>query len=324
MPTFDEYKKAGNLAFAGEEYKRAAKIYRDAISQYGDHPVIYSNRAQCFLHLKDWTRAYRDATAGLQCNPSSKIMVKLLFRKGLAAKELGRELESIRCFQEVLSLDPANVGAQDELEKATAVPKLKKQKAEKCLLIPLEIVDELPRNFAEIVSPSPVIQKEASTCINENLVESVSEELFGKKHAASETSNSQAKNGEASPQFSEMPSMHFLRALKLVPQDNKAKSYQYVTSLDLETLQSLFKILGVDLEFFEFYLEASTRIITGENATYLASEILEKLKHMSTFNRFSLTLILCDQLLIRGLILAVKQKFPDMVNQFEELLHTSR
>ncbi|OBA21714.1 hypothetical protein METBIDRAFT_26517, partial [Metschnikowia bicuspidata var. bicuspidata NRRL YB-4993] len=65
MPTFDEFKTEGNRAFAAGEYKRAAKIYRDAISQHGNHAVLYSNRAQCFLNLKNWDRAYKDAEAGL-------------------------------------------------------------------------------------------------------------------------------------------------------------------------------------------------------------------------------------------------------------------
>ncbi|ODV58491.1 Tah1p ASCRUDRAFT_39122, partial [Ascoidea rubescens DSM 1968] len=61
----DELKKEGNKAFSNKEYKKAAKLYRDAIRTNPQNPVLYSNRAMCFIKLEDWKRVISDCEKGL-------------------------------------------------------------------------------------------------------------------------------------------------------------------------------------------------------------------------------------------------------------------
>lgn len=322
MPTFEEFKSQGNSAFSAKEYKRAAKIYRDAIAQYGDNPVIYSNRAQCFLHLKDWTRAYRDANSGLECGPADKIKVKLLFRKGTAARELGLDLEAVQCFQDLLSIDPTNTGAQAEIEKLNTVPKLKKLRADG-RKIPIECVDTLPTEFANIVSPPVLAEKvQPKVPTNSSLVDDVAEELFGKKETKAPPKISEISE-PASKDFGLLPSMHFLSALKQVPLEKKAHSYRYATNLEDLVLTSLFKKLGVDQDFFDFFVEASTFVISNDkDPATTTRNILRQLQLMSTFNRFSLTLTMCDEKLLKNLISVVSRVSPDNLNQLEHIFQS--
>ena len=71
MASAEELKDQGNKAFALKEYKKAAKIYRDAIQIDTYNPILYSNRAQCFLHLQDYDRAYKDCVSGINLINSS-------------------------------------------------------------------------------------------------------------------------------------------------------------------------------------------------------------------------------------------------------------
>ncbi|GEQ72144.1 hypothetical protein JCM33374_g5830 [Metschnikowia sp. JCM 33374] len=318
MPTFDEFKAQGNRAFADKEYKRAAKIYRDAIAQYGDNPIIYSNRSQCFIHLEDWTRAYKDAKAGLACNPSQKIKVKLLFRQGIASKKLDLDSEAMHCFQEVLNIDPMNAEAQEELDTLIAVPKTKKLKSDAFRKIPIELVDTLPEEFAEIVCPQ-LKSFETRKTRNPGLVENVSEELFGKP-STSNIKEIPKHSAESSKEFSQLPSMHFLRALMTVPVEKKVQSYRYTTGLDNSVLVSLFQTSGVDLEFFEFFIESSTFVIREDKSTRNTESIIDKLRLMSNFNRYSLTITICDDKLLQDLASVVKQVSPGIHEELEKIL----
>ncbi|ODQ82472.1 hypothetical protein BABINDRAFT_30926, partial [Babjeviella inositovora NRRL Y-12698] len=61
----DQLKELGRQAFVKQEYKKAAKIYRDAIKIDPTSPVLYSNRAMCFVKMEDWQRALDDCKKGL-------------------------------------------------------------------------------------------------------------------------------------------------------------------------------------------------------------------------------------------------------------------
>lgn len=121
IPSTEELRQAGNIAFKNQEFKKAAKIYRDAIKQDSKNPVLYSNRAQCFLKLEDYGRALRDCQMGIKCNPEEKLVIKLYFRKGMALRELGRTKEAKVAFEKTLSLDPDSCEARRALDKLTEI-----------------------------------------------------------------------------------------------------------------------------------------------------------------------------------------------------------
>ncbi|EDK42350.1 hypothetical protein LELG_00528 [Lodderomyces elongisporus NRRL YB-4239] len=119
MTLAEELKLEGNKAFQLKQYKKAAKIYRDAIQLDLYNPVLYSNRAQCFLNLQDYERAYRDTVSGLNLsgNQTKQLTIKLQYRKGLALKGLQRWAKAKIAFDDVLKLDPNNQAAKNELDQ---------------------------------------------------------------------------------------------------------------------------------------------------------------------------------------------------------------
>lgn len=111
----EQLKIEGNKAYKNNEYKKAAKIYRDAIHIDVYNPTLYSNRAQCFLHLGDYERALKDTTSGLKLGNSGRVTVKLNYRQGMALLGLGRLQDAEVAFWNVLLLDPQNERAREQL-----------------------------------------------------------------------------------------------------------------------------------------------------------------------------------------------------------------
>lgn len=113
-------KQEGNKAYTNHEYRKAAKFYRDAIQIDTCNPVLYANRSQCFLQLGDYERALKDTDNGLKFEGSSKIAVKLHYRRANALLGLGRTQGAKEALRKVLDLDPQNHSTHDQLAKLGA------------------------------------------------------------------------------------------------------------------------------------------------------------------------------------------------------------
>lgn len=164
MASAEELKDQGNKAFALKEYKKAAKIYRDAIQIDTYNPILYSNRAQCFLHLQDYDRAYKDCVSGINLINSSNhnkgstaVLVKLQYRKGMALKGLQKWNSAKEAFEKVLQLDPSNQAAKTELNKLPIEDKMDVD-----IKIPIEKVEKLPEKFSKMIQSPPSIEKSLS------------------------------------------------------------------------------------------------------------------------------------------------------------------
>lgn len=315
MPTADDFKAKGNEAFAKKEFLKAAKLYRDAIALDSTNPVLYSNRAQCFINLADWTRAYRDSEAGLVSNPNDKIRGKLLFRRGLCAKELGHIDIAIKSFEEVISLDPTNQYAQEELQLLLDSGKSKKAKSSKTVQIPLEVVQNLPHPFDNIVhSKECVINSDVHQPMKSEVNLAI-EELFGSQEMDETLPSSKMT---APVKFNEMPSMHLLKSLSNVPKEQKVGAYKLVTDLDDLTLKEMFFKTGVDSEFFDFYVESAIFAINSGNKP--ASRILSTLKLFQSLPRFSIVASMCPDFQKSGLLAAVEQNLPQHLTSFMSIL----
>lgn len=170
MTLAEELKLEGNKAFQLKQYKKAAKIYRDAIQLDLYNPVLYSNRAQCFLNLQDYERAYRDTVSGLNLsgNQTKQLTIKLQYRKGLALKGLQRWAKAKIAFDDVLKLDPNNQAAKNELDQlaniasdAIETETTTAAIADRCkngdelrqdINIQVEKVDTLPQKFTDLLN----------------------------------------------------------------------------------------------------------------------------------------------------------------------------
>lgn len=141
-------KEKGNSFFAAGSYEEAINCYSEAINKFGPDATILSNRSQCWIKLSNWRNAFDDADLGLQQNCNAKLKVKMLFRKGMALRALGKDSDAEVSFEHVLKLEPGNKDAA----KALLQPPAKKAKACKEKIVPLEVVERLPLEFSAIVS----------------------------------------------------------------------------------------------------------------------------------------------------------------------------
>lgn len=162
-------KKKGNESFKNCEYKKAAKLYRDAIVLDPSNPVLYSNRSMCFLKLKDWQRVLLDSNKGIQlCGnkpENNKTLVKLLYRKGLALLQIrntadgdGNINEKVarKAFEDGLRIDPGNSLIRKELatldEEKDRGSKDISEKALGLQTIEIEEVETLPKEYQALIN----------------------------------------------------------------------------------------------------------------------------------------------------------------------------
>lgn len=67
--------------------------------------VLYSNRSQCYLNLKDYNSAEKDSLSALRLDHRHK---KSLFRHGTALYQLKKYKEAKREFNNLLKIEPSN------------------------------------------------------------------------------------------------------------------------------------------------------------------------------------------------------------------------
>lgn len=314
MPTADDFKAKGNEAFKNKEFVKAAKIYRDAIALDPKSAVLYSNRAQCFLNMNDWSRAYRDTEAGLLLNPSGNIREKLLYRRGLAAKQIGEMEVASKSFEEVVQLDPLNRYAREELHKLLHLSRHKKPKSSDEVQIPLEVVDQLPPPFLNIAHDKEKVVTGDIDRPLANEVNSTIQELFGRQETKKESPTSRI----AAVNFNEMPSMRHLKSLVNIPKEKKVEAYNLVNDMDNSTFKEMFSSTGVEPDFFDFYVESS--LFALNNGGKPIAQILSTFQLFQSFPRFYIAVSMCPSSLISGLLAAVSRNLPKHGAAFQKLL----
>jgi hypothetical protein len=108
-------KKLGNEAFKAGDFTQAAVHYTESIQVFDSDPMVFSNRAACFLKLGRHQQALDDSCRSVALDPA---MVKAHFRKGTALYALARYEESAQTMAHVLKLDPSNKDAEAGLRLA--------------------------------------------------------------------------------------------------------------------------------------------------------------------------------------------------------------
>jgi len=94
MTTFDQYKQEGNRLFHIKKYEEAIKQYTKAINKGPSSliPILYSNRALCYLKLKQYEKAIVDCKSTIENNSQS---VKANFFLGQSEMELEKYDDAI-------------------------------------------------------------------------------------------------------------------------------------------------------------------------------------------------------------------------------------
>ena len=115
--TAELLKEEGNKAFKAGRYEEAVKRYTEAAQHNPTNAVYYSNRAMAYLKLGRYTAAEAECDIALQLDVTS---VKALLRRGSAQLAQGRLEEARADFQRVLSLEPQNRQALEEVRRLNA------------------------------------------------------------------------------------------------------------------------------------------------------------------------------------------------------------
>lgn len=300
MPTADELKAQGNKAFANKEFKKAAKIYRHAIKLDSTNPVLYSNRALCFIKEQDWDRALRDCKGGLSLSPNVSTKVKLIYRQGIAHKNLNDILHAIECFKQAVKIDPQNIAAIDELKAIQNTPNKKPNLQSDSIAIPIRDVDSLPEEFltllnAKTESPSELVAPNPTKRLDDEI-----NELFGNK---SSTSTSKPNPNLAnSTSFSDRPTMQILSMLSTLPENQKIGAYKYITTLTPEYYNDVFGSTGIDSEFLVFFIEAAAYISSHKAINDWEITVYDLISTFSKLRKYQLSLLFCSKDHINELI----------------------
>ncbi|KAM6194656.1 mitochondrial import receptor subunit TOM34 [Sarcoramphus papa] len=96
----NELVKKGNHKKAVEKYSESLKLSQEC--------ATYTNRALCYLTLKQYKEAVQDCTEALRLDPKN---VKALYRRAQALKELKDYKSSIADIKSLLKTEPKNTAA---------------------------------------------------------------------------------------------------------------------------------------------------------------------------------------------------------------------
>ncbi|NXH48389.1 TOM34 protein, partial [Dicaeum eximium] len=102
----NEFVKKGNHKKAIEKYSESLKLSKEC--------ATYTNRALCYLTLKQYKEAAQDCTEALKLDPKN---VKALYRRAQALKELKDYKSSIADIKSLLKTEPKNTAALKLLQE---------------------------------------------------------------------------------------------------------------------------------------------------------------------------------------------------------------
>jgi len=115
-------KHSAGKQYTKGNYDKAITLFTEAIELTPDNHLLYSNRSQCYIQLKQWEKGLEDAE---KCVVLVDEFTKGHYRKGYCLMELGRLDESELAFKEAYDLEPED---KDIIQKLNHVRELKKNK----------------------------------------------------------------------------------------------------------------------------------------------------------------------------------------------------
>uniref|UniRef100_A0A3Q2CK20 Translocase of outer mitochondrial membrane 34 n=1 Tax=Cyprinodon variegatus TaxID=28743 RepID=A0A3Q2CK20_CYPVA len=107
-------KEEGNALVKKGEYQKAVEKYTQSLKHNGSEVTTYTNRALCFLSLKQYRDAIRDCSDALRMDGSN---VKALYRRAQAHKELKDIKACVDDLNSLLKVEPKNTAALKLLQE---------------------------------------------------------------------------------------------------------------------------------------------------------------------------------------------------------------
>jgi STIP1 family protein 1 len=137
--TANDYKEQGNRYFALKKYNESLACYTKAVNLNPSVAVFYTNRALCYLKLKQWPAACQDCRQALELDPG---LVKAHFFVGQALLEMKLYDEAIASLMRAYEL--AKDQRQNFGDDITAVLRLARKKKftaaeERCIVEETEL-----------------------------------------------------------------------------------------------------------------------------------------------------------------------------------------
>ncbi|KAH8312769.1 hypothetical protein KR044_012828 [Drosophila immigrans] len=93
------FRKLGNAHYRHEKYENAIEMYSQAIDNIKDSPILYINRALCFIKLGDFNRAIIDCDFVL--NKLDEKYLRAWLYRAMAYKSLNDEAKYDNCIKYV-------------------------------------------------------------------------------------------------------------------------------------------------------------------------------------------------------------------------------
>ncbi|GAM19219.1 hypothetical protein SAMD00019534_023940 [Acytostelium subglobosum LB1] len=105
--SLDSEKELGNTSYYQNKFATAILHYNNAIDKVTNSSdpkncVLFNNRAQCYIHLRQYKRALMDCDEAIRLSNTN---VKAYMRKGLCLRQLGHFEESRLAYVKAMTLD---------------------------------------------------------------------------------------------------------------------------------------------------------------------------------------------------------------------------
>ncbi|KAK9455113.1 hypothetical protein V1511DRAFT_499497 [Dipodascopsis uninucleata] len=287
------YKVKGNAAFSKQDFKTAIALYSRALSYNPNDPVFYSNRAACQLKLKEWKRAEEDCSLALAIADSGdSVIVKVLWRRGVARRELENLKDARMDLERALKIEPNNKAVQEELN-ALIWDEKKIQRNLKSSAKRNQ--SSQPKSAISPASEVETISKQRNITVKhvDELPERFREEELTRKRSGLPIGSASVASKILLP---ETPSLYDLTSLLRRPKSDLPEIYNYLFNrLKMDSLPSIFGRGGVETDFLEVFLDCI--IYFGENdsnnlaSSHFLTQAAEILINLSRCNRFSIARI---------------------------------
>ena len=111
----NEKKQEGNKLFIAGNYAEALDKYSEAIDYDDQNAILYSNKAGCYIQLKDYQNALKFSQIAKKIDPK---WAKAYFREGEAYLNLNEYGNAAASFWEGLNLEPTNNGFREAFNHA--------------------------------------------------------------------------------------------------------------------------------------------------------------------------------------------------------------
>lgn len=108
-------KEEGNSLVKKGEHKKAIEKYTQSIKHNPNEITTYTNRALCYLSVKQFREAVRDCDQALKMDGSN---IKALYRRAQAHKELQNVKACVDDLNSLLRVEPENAAALKLLQDA--------------------------------------------------------------------------------------------------------------------------------------------------------------------------------------------------------------